>query len=82
MSITTPAAIKLLEIQTDPVIGKLLADSISDPAVVRMVREAIDNGRVVTRECAAGTVSRRCLRAPLRSGDVVVGDHSRGGDHV
>jgi two-component system, OmpR family, phosphate regulon sensor histidine kinase PhoR len=58
-----PAAIKLLEIQTDPVIGKPLADSISDPAVVQMVREAIDNGRVVTRECAAGTVSRRCLRA-------------------
>lgn len=58
-----PAAIKMLEIQTDPVIGKALAASISEKTVVQMIQEAIENGRVVTREFAAGTVSRRCLRA-------------------
>ncbi|MDX9896792.1 MAG: response regulator [Desulfofustis sp.] len=58
-----PAAIKLLEIQTDPVVGKPLADSIRDRASVEMVQEAMANGRVVSREFAAGTLSRRCLRA-------------------
>jgi signal transduction histidine kinase len=58
-----PAAIKMLDIQTDPVIGKSLAASIKDNAAVQMVSEAIAKNRVVTREFAPGTVSRRFLRA-------------------
>ncbi len=58
-----PAAIKMLDIQTDPVIGKSLAVSIKDNAAVQMVSEAITKNRVVTREFAPGTVSRRFLRA-------------------
>jgi signal transduction histidine kinase len=58
-----PAAIKMLDIQTDPVIGKPLSASINDSVAVQMVGEAIANNRVVTREFAPGTVSRRYLRA-------------------
>ena len=58
-----PAAIKMLDIQTDPVIGKPLSASINDIAAVQMVREAIADNRVVTREFAPGTISRRYLRA-------------------
>ncbi|MEJ2056924.1 MAG: response regulator [Desulfofustis sp.] len=58
-----PAAIKLLDIQTDPVIGKPLSASITDTAAVQMVSEAIAGNRVVSREFAPGTVSRRYLRA-------------------
>jgi signal transduction histidine kinase len=58
-----PAAIKMLDIQTDPVIGKPLSASINDNVAVQMVEEAIADNRVVTREFAPGTVSRRYLRA-------------------
>ncbi|THB78976.1 MAG: response regulator [Desulfobulbaceae bacterium] len=58
-----PAAIKLLEIQTDPVIGKPLEDSISDDNALAMVHEAIGRGTVVSREFQPGSVSRRFLRA-------------------
>jgi len=58
-----PAAIKMLDIQTDPVIGKPLAASIKDSGAVQMVSEAIGGNRVVSREFAPGTVSRRFLRA-------------------
>lgn len=58
-----PAAIKMLDIQTDPVVGKPIADSITDSSVVQMVHEAIANRQVVSREFAPGTVSRRYLRA-------------------
>ncbi len=58
-----PAAIKILEIQTDPVIGKPLGDSIRDITAVNMVAEAIQKSIVVTREFAPGTISRKYLRA-------------------
>ncbi len=58
-----PAAISILEIQTDPVVGKPLADSIRDDTAVEMVAEAIEGARVVTREFAPGSISRRFLRA-------------------
>ena len=58
-----PAAIKILEIQTDPVIGKPLSASIRDITAVNMVSEAIRNSIVVTREFAPGTISRKYLRA-------------------
>lgn len=58
-----PAAIKMLDIQTDPVIGKPLAASIKDNVAVQMVKEAIGDNRVVTREFSPGTVSRLYLRA-------------------
>jgi len=58
-----PAAIKILDIQTDPVVGKPIAVSIRDGSVVQMVQEAIGDRHVVTREFAPGTVSRRYLRA-------------------
>ena len=58
-----PAAIKILEIQTDPFIGKPLADSIRDHAAVEMVAEAIAKKVVVTREFIPGSISRKFLRA-------------------
>ncbi len=66
-----PAAIKLLEIETDPVVGKPLADSIRNDGVVQMVHEAINKKMVVSREFAPGAISRRYLRAhcsPVISG--------------
>ena len=58
-----PAAIKILEIQTDPVIGKPLSASIRDNTAVQMVSEAIANSAVVTREFSPGSISRKFLRA-------------------
>jgi len=58
-----PAAIKLLEIQTDPVVGKPLSASISDTNGINMVREAMAKSIVVTREFVPGTISRKYLRA-------------------
>ncbi len=58
-----PAAIKILEIQTDPVIGKPLAASIRDQAAVSMVQEAVTKTVVVTREFPPGSISRKYLRA-------------------
>ncbi len=65
-----PAAIKLLEIQTDPVVGKPLSASIQDINAVNMVKEAISGSIVVTREFAPGSISRKFLRAhcsPVKS---------------
>lgn len=58
-----PAAIKLLEIETDPVIGKPLSDSIRDKSAAAMVKEAMESSREVSREFAAGIISRQHLRA-------------------
>lgn len=58
-----PAAIKLLEIQTDPVIGKPFSASIQDSHAVQMVQESLEKSIVVTREFGAGTISRKFLRA-------------------
>ncbi len=58
-----PAAIKILEIQTDPFIGKPLSASMRDVAVVEMVAEAMAKKIVVTREFSAGSISRKYLRA-------------------
>jgi PAS domain S-box-containing protein len=58
-----PAAIKILEIQTDPVIGKPLSVSIRDQAAAAMVTEAVSKSVVVTREFAPGAISRKYLRA-------------------
>jgi len=58
-----PAAIKILEIQTDPVIGKPLSASIQDQAAAAMVKEAVSKSVVVTREFAPGAISRKYLRA-------------------
>ena len=58
-----PAAIKLLEIQTDPVIGKHLSASIGDRVALKMIEEAMDKGVAVAREFVPGAISRRYLRA-------------------
>ncbi len=58
-----PAAIKLLEIQTDPVIGKHLSESISDRVALKMIEEAMDKGVAVAREFVPGAISRRYLHA-------------------
>lgn len=58
-----PAAIKILEIQTDPVIGKPLSASIRDQAAAAMVKEAVSKSVVVTREFVPGSISRKYLRA-------------------
>ena len=58
-----PAAIKILEIQTDPFIGKPLSASIRDKTAVNMVNEAMSNAKAVTREFPPGSISRKYLRA-------------------
>ena len=58
-----PAAIKILEIQTDPVIGKPIEASILDDTAVSMVHQAIEKSMVVTRDFAPGAISRKYLRA-------------------
>lgn len=58
-----PAAIKILEIETDPFINKPLSASIRDQAMAEMVEEAIAKSVVVTREFAPGAISRQFLRA-------------------
>lgn len=58
-----PAAIKILEIQTDPFIGKPLSASIRDKTAINMVSEAISKAMVVTREFVPGTISRKYLHA-------------------
>ena len=58
-----PAAIKILEIQTDPFIGKPLSASIRDTTAVNMVNEAMGRAKAVTREFPPGSISRKYLRA-------------------
>ncbi len=58
-----PAAIKILEIQTDPFIGKHLSASIRDTTALNMINEAMSKAMVVTREFAPGAISRKFLRA-------------------
>jgi two-component system phosphate regulon sensor histidine kinase PhoR len=58
-----PSAIKLLEIQTDPVIGKPLSASILDKTAVSMVMEAMEESKEVSREFSPGMISRQHLRA-------------------
>ncbi len=58
-----PAAIRLLEIQTDPVIGKPVSASIRDRTAAAMVSEAMAKSVAVVREFAPGSISRKYLRA-------------------
>ncbi|MFT5697661.1 MAG: two-component system phosphate regulon sensor histidine kinase PhoR [Desulforhopalus sp.] len=58
-----PAAIKNLEIQTDPFIGKHLSASIRDRTAVAMVEEVVKNSTAVIREFDPGSISRKYLRA-------------------
>ena len=58
-----PAAIKNLEIQTDPFIGKQLSASIRDATVVSMVEEVVKKSTAVIREFEPGSISRKYLRA-------------------
>jgi len=58
-----PSAIRVLQIETDPVVGKPLALSIHDKNAIDMVREAVEQGCVVTREFPPGSISRQYLRA-------------------
>lgn len=57
-----PAAIKLLEIQTDPVIGKPLSASIRHNSAISMVEEVLARSVVVSREFVPGSISRKYLR--------------------
>jgi PAS domain S-box-containing protein len=58
-----PAAIRMLDIQTDPVIGKPLSESVRDAGMVALVNEAVRNACSVTREFPPGSISRLFLRA-------------------
>jgi PAS domain S-box-containing protein len=58
-----PAAIRMLDIQTDPVVGKPLGESVRDGSMQAMVAEAVSKLAAVTREFAPGAISRLYLRA-------------------
>jgi PAS domain S-box-containing protein len=64
------AAIRVLQIQTDPVIGKSIEDTLRDPELIKMIRDAVDQGDSITREFPPNTISRLFLRArtaPVRT---------------
>ncbi len=77
-----PAAIKILEIQTDPFIGKHLAASIRDRTAINMINEAMNKAMVVTREFAPGAISRKYSAGLLFSGDERAGRGHRFGHHL
>lgn len=65
-----PAAIRLLELQTDPVVGKPLADSVRCAELVDMVSEVARSFLATSREFPPGSVSRHFLKArsaPVRT---------------
>ena len=65
-----PAAIRMLQIETDPVIGKHLSESIQDQNAVAMVEEVVESGNAVSIEFPANTISSLFLRArcaPVRT---------------
>ncbi len=67
-----PAAIKSLQIETDPLVGKKLCDAIRDPDLLEMVRDAIERGGSRSREFPRGAISRVYMRvhcAPVLNED-------------
>ncbi len=65
-----PAAIRMLQIQTDPVIGKHLSESIREQSVVAMIEEVVESCRAVIIDFPTGSISRFYLRArcaPVRT---------------
>jgi PAS domain S-box-containing protein len=72
-----PAAIRMLDIQTDPVIGKHLSVSIRDQNAIAMIEEVVESGMSIAIEFPSGSISRLYLRArcaPVRTaGGKVVG---------
>jgi len=58
-----PAAIDMLNLETDPVLGKHVSASILDGDAVAMIEEVVRKGVSTTREFVPGAVSRLYLRA-------------------
>jgi two-component system phosphate regulon sensor histidine kinase PhoR len=65
-----PAAVQMLKLQADPVVGKPISASIDDPDILGMIGETLGSGNVVTMEFAPGRISRlhvRAFCAPVRT---------------
>jgi len=67
-----PAATRLLEIQTHPIVGRTLSELIADPGAADMVRQVMTQASSITREFSPGSISGFYLRAhsaPVRAVD-------------
>ena len=62
-----PNLIRMLEIQTDPLVGKALCDSINDLDLCSMVKEVTQKGMTISREFEAGKIGKAYLRAHCAS---------------
>jgi signal transduction histidine kinase len=58
-----PNLIRLLEIHTDPMIGKDLLQSVSNRELCEMVRLVIEENRTIAKEFEEGSIGRQYLRA-------------------
>ena len=67
-----PTLIHMLEIQTDPLVGKALSDSIHNQDLCDMVKEVVQTGAVICREFEEGSIGKAYLQAhcaPVRGSD-------------
>jgi len=58
-----PNLIRMLEIQTDPMIGKPLTDGVTNLELCNMVQEVCIDGKTVSKEFAYGEIGQGYLRA-------------------
>jgi signal transduction histidine kinase len=71
-----PVLIRMLEIQTDPMIGKPLLDGVTNPELCEMVQEACTKCHTISREFPEGAIGRGFLRAhcaPVSSNGEILG---------
>ena len=65
-----PNLIRMLEIQTDPMIGKSLSMGITNQDLVDMVKEVCETSKTISREFEEGAIGKSYLRAhcaPVRT---------------
>ena len=58
-----PNLIRMLEIQTDPMVGKPLSIGITNENLVDMVKEVCDTSKTISREFEEGAIGKSYLRA-------------------
>lgn len=58
-----PVLIRMAEIQTDPMVGKPLCDSVTNRDLCEMVRKVIVDNTIISREFEEGTIGPAYLRA-------------------
>jgi len=67
-----PTLVRLLEVQTDPMVGKQLSESVRNADLCTMVSDVTSQGRTISREFPENTIGKCFFRAqcaPVRGGD-------------